>query len=83
LKSCAGARRAKVDDQRDATRCQVLLIANATVGCEQQLEPCVFGGVQERAVAERVPAPQKVERTVGLVDDRLHNVLSESNRTVS
>ena len=29
---------------------QILLVANATVGCKQQFEPGLFGGVQERSV---------------------------------
>ncbi len=44
------------NDEGDATYSQVLLVADAPVGREQQLEPCLLGGVQERAVAEGLPA---------------------------
>ena len=44
------------NDERDAPGSQVLLVANAAVGGEQQLEPSVLGGVQQRPVVERVPA---------------------------
>ena len=37
------------------------------VGSEQQLEPCLFCGVQERAIVECVPAPglRRVDRVPG------------------
>ena len=48
---------ARQSDEGDAPRSQVLLVADAAVGREQQLEPCRFRGVQERAIAQCVPAP--------------------------
>jgi len=36
------------DNDGDAACLQVLLVADAPVGREQQLEPCRLGGVQER-----------------------------------
>lgn len=44
------------NDEGDAACSHVLLVADAPVGREQQLEARVLGSVQQRAVAERVPA---------------------------
>ncbi len=44
------------DDEGDAASLQVLLVADAPVSREQELEACLFGGVQERAVTQRVPS---------------------------
>ena len=43
------------DDEGDAASLQVLLVPDAPVGRKQQFEPCLLGGVQERAVAECAP----------------------------
>ncbi len=50
-------RAARQNDKGDAPHLQVLLVADAAVGREQQFEPRLFRGVQERAIAECVPAP--------------------------
>ena len=43
--------------ESDAACRQVLLVADATVCREQQIEPRFLGRVQEIAIAERVPSP--------------------------
>ena len=48
---------ARQNDKCDPPHLQVLLVADAAVGREQQFEPRLFRGVQERAIAECVPAP--------------------------
>jgi hypothetical protein len=49
-------RTARQDKESDTTRRKVLLEADSPVGCEQQLEARIFGGVKQRAVVERIPA---------------------------
>jgi hypothetical protein len=46
---------ARQNDNSDAPPSQVLLVADATVGREQEFETRFLCGVQERAVAERAP----------------------------
>jgi len=41
---------ARQNDKGDAPLSQVLLVADATVGREQQLEPRLLGGAQERTM---------------------------------
>jgi hypothetical protein len=55
------------NDQSDAASLQVLLISDAPVGREQQPEAGFLGGVQQRTVAERVPAfgLRRVDRVRG------------------
>ena len=36
----------------------VSVVADAAIGCEQQLEASVLGGVQQRPVIECLPAPR-------------------------
>jgi hypothetical protein len=49
-------RTARQNKKSDTARLEVLLVADPPVGCEQQLEARLFGGVEQRAVVERVPA---------------------------
>ena len=44
------------NDEGNTPGSQVLLVAYAPVSCEEQLEACLFGCVQQGSVAERVPA---------------------------
>jgi hypothetical protein len=55
------------NDEGDAAHSQVLLVADSTVGRDQQLEPRLLGGGQERAIAECVPALclRRVDRVAG------------------
>jgi hypothetical protein len=47
---------ARQDHESDASFFQVLLMTNASIGCEQQLEARLLGNIQEGTVTERVPA---------------------------
>ena len=47
---------ASEDDDGDTPCGQVLLVADAAVSREEQIECCLLGSVQERSIAERIPA---------------------------
>ena len=47
---------ARENDEGDTARAQVLLVPDAPVGREQNIEAGLFCGLQERPVAESIPA---------------------------
>lgn len=43
-------------NERDAAGCEVLLVLQVGVGCNQRVEPFLFGGVQQLAIRQLRPA---------------------------